>query len=114
MFMKRAYLFEYETRGPYNTLVKVPSEIIIANRPRPCHNSRHAHAPESRPRALPSTPAAPTAERGCFHISCDHSSRHFVLYDERGLVTVTVEKKGAQAVQERLEADARTMGDLQR
>jgi hypothetical protein len=37
-----------------------------------------------------------------------------VLYDERGLVTVTVEKKGAQAVQERLEADARTIGDLQR
>jgi hypothetical protein len=37
-----------------------------------------------------------------------------VLYDERGLVTVTVEKKDAQAVQERLEADARTIGDLQR
>jgi len=66
MFMKCAYLFEYETRGPYNTLVKVPSEIIVANRPRPCHNSRHAHAPESSPRALPSTPAAPTEEGDAF------------------------------------------------
>jgi hypothetical protein len=63
---------------------------------------------------LPSAPTAPAAEWGRFHISRDHTSRYFVLYDQRGLVTVTVEKTGTQAVQERLEADARTIGDLQR
>jgi len=63
---------------------------------------------------LPSAPTAPAAEWGRFHISRDHASRYFVLYDQRGLVTVTVEKTGTQAVQERLEADARTIGDLQR
>ena len=63
---------------------------------------------------LPSAPTAPAAEWGRFHISRDHASRYFVLYDQRGLVTVTVEKTGTQAVQERLEADTRTIGDLQR
>jgi hypothetical protein len=64
--------------------------------------------------ALPSSPTTPAEEGGRFHIARYHASRHFALYDAHGLVTVTVYKKGAKAVQERLEADARTIKDLQR
>ena len=69
---------------------------------------------KSAPAVLPSTPAAPAAEGERFYLSHYHSSRNFALYDENGLVTVTVYKKGAKAVQQRLEADARTIEDLQR
>jgi hypothetical protein len=68
---------------------------------------------KSASKALPSTPTTPTEEGSLFHISRYHSSRNFALYEDGSLVTVTVYKKGAEAVQERLEADARTIEDLQ-
>jgi len=66
------------------------------------------------PEASQSPSATPVKEGGRFHISRYHSSRNFALYEDGGLVTVTVYKKGAKAVRERLEADARTIKDLQR
>jgi hypothetical protein len=53
-------------------------------------------------------------KRPILHISRYHSSRNFALYDDNGLIAVTVYKKGAETVQERLETDARTIADLQR
>ena len=47
---------------------------------------------------------------------CDvyHASRDFALYDDDGLVVVTVYKRGTEAVRQRQEADTRTIEDLQR
>jgi hypothetical protein len=42
-----------------------------------------------------------------------HASRNFALYDADSLVVLTVYRKGAEAVRDRLEADARTIADLQ-
>jgi len=47
------------------------------------------------------------------YIALSHS-RNFALYDGEDLVAVTVYRKGAEAIRERLEADARTIEDLQR
>jgi hypothetical protein len=69
---------------------------------------------KSAPEALPSTPATLAEAKGSFHISRYHSSRNFALYDGEDLVAVTVYRKGAEAVRERLEAYARTIEDLQR
>jgi hypothetical protein len=69
---------------------------------------------KSAPEASPSTPAARAEEGGRFHISRYHTTRNFALYEGNGLVAVTVYKKGAEAVQERLESDAQTIEDLQR
>jgi hypothetical protein len=66
------------------------------------------------PEASPSTPATPAEGEGRFHISRYHSSRNFALYEHDDLVTVTVYKRGAKALKERLEADAGTIEDLQR
>lgn len=49
-----------------------------------------------------------------FHTGHYHASRNFALYDANGLVVVTLYRKGAEAVRQRLEADARTIEDLQR
>jgi hypothetical protein len=68
----------------------------------------------SAPEALPPTPAPPAEGEGRFHISRYHSSRNFALYDGENLVAVTVYRKGAEAIRERLEADAKTIEDLQR
>jgi hypothetical protein len=66
----------------------------------------------SAPEALPSTPATPGEAR--FHISRYHNSRNFALYDGPDLMAVTVYRKGAQAILERLQADASAIEDLQR
>ena len=66
------------------------------------------------PEASPSTPAMPVEEGDVFIYRVITLRRNFALYDDNGLVAVTVYKKGAEAVQERLEADARTITDLQR
>jgi len=59
-------------------------------------------------------PATPAEGEGRFHISRYHASRNFALYDGSDLVAVTVYRKGAQAVLERLQADASAIEDLQR
>ena len=43
------------------------------------------------------------------HLSRYHSSRNFALYDAANLGVVTVDKRGVEAVRDRLEADARTI-----
>jgi hypothetical protein len=62
----------------------------------------------------PDCPSLSADGEGRLHISRYHSSRHFGLFDNNGLVVVTVYKKGAEAVRQRLEAEARTIEDLQR
>ena len=61
----------------------------------------------------PDCPSLSADGEGHFHISRYHTSRNFALYDDNGLVVVTVYRKGAEAVRNRLEADARTIEDLQ-
>jgi hypothetical protein len=68
----------------------------------------------SAPEALQHTTAPPAAGEERFHISRYHSSRNFALYDGPDLVAVTVYRKGAQAILERLQADASAIEDLQR
>ena len=68
----------------------------------------------SAPEALPSTPATPEEGVGRFQIARYRSSRNFALYDGPDLVAVTVYRKGAQAILERLQADASAIEDLQR
>jgi hypothetical protein len=58
--------------------------------------------------------SSPSAEgKGRFHISRCHSSRNFALYDDNGLVVVTIYKRGAEAVRDRLEAQENAIEDLQ-
>lgn len=56
--------------------------------------------------------ASQSASETGFHIERYHNSRNFALYDGPDLLAVTVYRKGAQAILERLEADARTIADL--
>ena len=62
----------------------------------------------------PDCPSLSADGEGRFHISRYHTSRNFALYENNELVIVTVYKRGAKAVKERLEADAQTIADLQR
>jgi hypothetical protein len=61
----------------------------------------------------PDCPSLSADGEGRFPISHYHTSRNFALYDHDGLVVVTVYRKGAEAVRERLEANARTIENLQ-
>jgi hypothetical protein len=56
---------------------------------------------------------APT-NRDKLSVSRYHSSRNFALYDGEDFVAMTVYRKGAEAIRERLEADAQVIANLQR
>jgi hypothetical protein len=62
----------------------------------------------------PDCPSLSADGEGRFHISRYHTSRNFALYDNDGLVVVTVYRKGAEAVRDRLEAQEKSFEDLQR
>jgi hypothetical protein len=62
----------------------------------------------------PDCPSLSADGEGRFHISRYHTSRNFALYDNDGLVVVTVYRKGAEAVRDRLEAQEKAIEDLQR
>jgi hypothetical protein len=69
---------------------------------------------ETRPKAeAPDCPSLSADGEGRFHISRYHTSRNYALYDGNGLVVVTVYRKGAEAVRDRLEAQEKAIEDLQ-
>ena len=51
--------------------------------------------------------------KGRLHLSRDHTSRTSARYDDSGLGVVTVSRKGAEAVRQRLEIQEKAIEDLQ-